>query len=148
MNTKLYKKVHTQAIEMLQAVDAEDDTAFDRLYDELKVLCEEHEGGDKNHPVQWEALADFTEDVVPAMVYYNKALNCAQAIEAHDYIASIAYSVAVLLKDDESLQDENNREQALAMAKLANKSAANTEDRELQREIKALLKTFRGVDTV
>lgn len=54
MNTKIYKKVHTLAIELLKADDKEDEQAFTRLYQELKALCYDNEGNEtKNHPVQW-----------------------------------------------------------------------------------------------
>ena len=41
MNTKLYKKVHSLATEMLLAADEEDDQRFIDHYQELKTLCEE-----------------------------------------------------------------------------------------------------------
>ena len=135
MNTKLYKKVHTQAIEMLKAADSEDDANFQRLYEELKELCEEHEDTEKNHPVQWETLADFTEDEALALDIYTKALDYAQAIEARDYMASICYAMALIYK-------ENDAEQALKSAKQAATHAENIEDKELQREIRALVKSL------
>ena len=43
MNTSIYKKVHLQAVELLKAAEAENDTKFMQLYEELKALCYEHE---------------------------------------------------------------------------------------------------------
>ena len=82
MNTKLYKKVHSLATEMLLAADEEDDQRFVDYYQELKTLCEEYQDKAENHPVQWETLADFTEDVTEAMGLYDKALTFAQSISA------------------------------------------------------------------
>ena len=137
MSTKLYKKVHSLATEMLLAADAEDDERFFKYHQELKDLCDEYENKDENHPVQWETLADFTEDAAEAMAIYQKALARAEQINAGDYIASICYAMAQLFKEQEDM------EQALSYALQANDYAAKTEDQELQREVKRLLKTLR-----
>lgn len=137
MNTKLYKKVHSLATEMLLAADEEDDERFISYYQELKTLCGEYEDKAENHPVQWETLADFTEDVTEAMTIYQKALTYAQSINANDYIASISYAMALLFKE------QNETEQAVNSALQAENHAAKTEDQQLQREIKQLLKNCR-----
>lgn len=137
MNTKLYKKVHSLATEMLLAADEEDDQRFVDYYQELKTLCEEYQDKAENHPVQWETLADFTEDVTEAMGLYDKALTFAQSISANDYIASISYAMALLFKEQEE------KEQAVESALQANQYATKTEDEQLQREIKQLLKSLR-----
>ncbi len=149
MKTTLYKKVHTQAIEMLKAADSDNDEAFLRLYEELKALCYDNESDEhNNHPVQWETLADFTENDAQAFDIYKKALGYAEKIQAHDYIASICYAMALLLKDGDILMDdevpghESRREQALLMARRAEENARRCEDKELQREIKVLLKSL------
>ncbi len=136
MSTKLYKKVHSLATEMLLAADEEDDQRFNTHYEELKTLCGEYEDKAENHPVQWETLADFTEDLTEAMAIYEKALSFAQSINANDYIASISYAMALLFKE----QDE--KEHAVNSALQAGKYAAKTEDQQLQREIKQLLKSL------
>ena len=99
LSTKLYKKVHGLAEGLLKAAHKEDQLTFDALYGELRILCEEHENTEKNHPVQWETLADFAEESDDALVLYKKALGFAEAESAYDYIASINYAMAVLLKD-------------------------------------------------
>jgi tetratricopeptide (TPR) repeat protein len=143
MNTKLYKRVHALATELLKAAEAEDQKVFDRHYEELKAICYDHESevgvnGEqaKNHPVQWETLADFTEESSEALPLYEKALAYASDIEARDYMASITYSMARMLKDEGQL------EQALEYAKEADKNASRTQDNELKREVKALLKVL------
>jgi hypothetical protein len=135
MNTKLYKRVHTLAETMVDAVAHSNQAVFDRCYDELKQLCVEHEFIDrKNHPVQWETLADFTEDSDLAQHYYGKALGFAEEIENQDFIASINYASAVL-----SIE-EGQSELALPKIQAADIAAAQTGDSELQREVKKLLK--------
>ena len=137
MNTKIYKQVHAYAIELLKAADKDDEVRFMAIYADLKTLCEENEHSEKNHPVQWEALADFTDDTDAALVIYEKALAYARAIDAHDYIASIAYSAAMLSKESGLL------DQAYTLAAEANESAPNVSDNELKREISTLLKALK-----
>lgn len=135
MNTKLYKQVHTLAETMVKAVAKSNQATFDRCYEELKQLCVDHENIErKNHPVQWETLADFTEDSELAQQYYQKALGYAEAIENQDFIASINYASAVL-----SIE-EGKPELAVPKLQVADVAAGQTGDSELQREVKQLLK--------
>ncbi|WP_145999137.1 tetratricopeptide repeat protein [Oceanicoccus sp. KOV_DT_Chl] len=137
MNTKLYKRVHTLAIELLKAAEDENDQVFEKYYEELKVLCVDNERDEiMNHPVQWETLADFTEDSAEALALYQKALGFAEAIDAKDYMASISYAMAIIL------QETGSAEQALVLARQAHNMASGGEDEELRKEIKALLKTM------
>lgn len=141
MNTKLYKQVYELAGELLTAAQSDDDTQFDRLYEQLKTLCSDNEADDhKNHPVQWETLADFTQDNVEALALYDKALHYAQAIDAKDYMASICYAMAILFVEDATLDKEGGK--ALAAAKQARQYAEGIEDTELQQEIAELLTTL------
>ena len=97
MNTNLYKQVHRLAIELLKSADADNEAKFKASYAQLKQLCEENMSDDhKNHPVQWETLADFTEDLDEALAIYQQALDCAVLREAVDYQASISFSMAQL----------------------------------------------------
>lgn len=136
LNTKLYKRVHTLATEMLEAAQSGDELVFTGLYQELQTLCSDNETSEKNHPVQWETLADFTEDVPEALGHYKKALESAEAINAKDYMASISYAMAMLLKEEGAI------EEALVLAQQADQKAAKIEDKELQQEIKTFLTTF------
>lgn len=138
MNTQLYKQVHTLATALLAAAENEDDTTFNQLYQQLQALCDEHEGDEhKNHPVQWETLADFTEDSTAALLIYQKALAYAVVIKAKDYAASINYAMALLLRD------EGDSEQALHLAEQASDYAVKIEDEELRREINTLLSSLK-----
>jgi len=137
LSTKLYKKVHTLAEGLLKAAHKEDDATFEELYSELRALCDEHENTDKNHPVQWETLADFAEESDDALVLYKKALGLAKAESAYDYIASINYAMAVLLKEI------GENEQALIAAENAHAQAGNIGDEELKEEIINLIEALK-----
>ena len=73
MNTKIYKRVLFLADHLMAAAQEKNQTKFDGFYSELKELCEAHENTDKDHPVQWETLADFTDDLVLAVTIYEHA---------------------------------------------------------------------------
>jgi len=136
MNTKLYTQVHSLAKGLLNAAENENDAVFYRQYDELKLICELNETSNKNHPVQWETLADFTEDIDDALAYYQKALGLADAINAHDYIASIHFSMAKFLVEQGKI------ERALDAAELAELHASKNEDEALKQEIAELISTL------
>ena len=138
MNTKLYKQVHSYAEQLMAAAEQHDEKTFYGLYDRLKKLCDNNRGIErKDHPVQWETLADFTEDVEQALALYDHALAMAMAIESSDHIASINYSVAGLLIELGRTAD------ALAAATQAKAAALHTSDSELQRETIKLVKQLR-----
>ena len=133
MNTKLYTKVHSLAKGLMKAADNNNQKFFDRQYEQLKQLCEDNEKGNKNHPVQWETLADFTEETDQALSVYRKALSYAEAISAHEYMASINYSMAILISDD------GNKTLALDMAKNAQTYALKNADEQLISDINKLI---------
>ena len=136
MNTKIYKSVHDLAELLMEAANKEDREAFDSLYEELKAICIDNEDTDKDHPVQWETLADFTEDLKDALAGYEKALKKATDINSKDYMSSVAFSMA-------TLQIElGQTEAALANLQAAKISANKIEDKEFKIEIDELLKTL------
>lgn len=138
LNTKIYKTVHLLAVELLKANEADDANRFNELYSELEKLCEDNKQDViNNHPVQWETLADFTEDGDVALDIYMKALAYAEAIDARDYEASICYSCAQILLE------KDDKEAALAMAVRAKKVAAGSPDKELIKDINRLLAQFK-----
>lgn len=134
MNTKIYKSVHNLASELMSAANKEDQEAFDSLYEVLKSICLNNEGTDKDHPVQWETLADFTEDLDEAIVIYQTALAKATAINSKDFMSSIAFAMA-------TLQIELGQT-AAAIENLQNAkiSSNKIEDKELKAEIHDALK--------
>lgn len=138
MNTKIYKQVLSHTDDLLAAAQKEDQSAFDSAYNNLKQLCEDNEETDKDHPVQWETLADFTEDFSLAITIYNKALIKAQAINSKDFLSSIDYSIATLKV---GLGDASGAITHLENAKI---NANKIIDKELKAEIHDLLEKLKA----
>jgi tetratricopeptide (TPR) repeat protein len=133
MNTKIYKSVHSLAEKLMEAASKEDREAFDSLYTELKGICTDNESTEKDHPVQWETLADFTEELEDAVAIYVKALEKSTAINSKDYMSSIAFSMA-------TVQIElGQTDAAIKNLQDAKVSANKIEDKELKIEIDELI---------
>ena len=133
INTKIYRAIYNLAEELLEADSKEDQARFDELYAELEAICEDNEGTDKDHPEQWETLADFTADLDQALVIYDKALAKATAINSKDHLSSIAFSMAELQLE------MGEKEAAIESLKNAKVAANKIEDKEFKQEIDALL---------
>ncbi|TXD97861.1 tetratricopeptide repeat protein [Psychrobacter frigidicola] len=133
MNTKIYKAVYILAEELLEANNRGNQEAFDALYAELQAICTDNENTDNDHPVQWETLADFTEELDEAIVGYEKALEKAIAINSKDFMSSIAFSMAVLQVE------LGQNDAAISNLQNAKISSNKIEDKELKNEIHELL---------
>ncbi|MCD6252075.1 MAG: tetratricopeptide repeat protein [Psychrobacter sp.] len=133
INTKIYKAIYTLAEELLEADRKGNQAAFDAFYAELKAICIDNENTDKDHPEQWETLADFTADLDEALVIYDKALAKATAINSKDHLSSIAFSMAVLQIE------MGDTEAAIKNLQNAKISANKIEDKEFKVEIDELL---------
>ena len=136
MNTKIYKSVYDLAEEPMKAASKEDQVAFDALYAELEGICIENESTEKDHPVQQETLADFTEELEDAMTGYAKALEKSIAINSKDHISSVAYSMATL----QIVLGQT--EAAIENLQTAKTSSNKIEDKELKAEIEELLESL------
>lgn len=133
INTKIYKSIYVLAEKLLEADSKNDQKTFDALYAQLKDLCNENEKSDKDHPEQWETLADFTAGLDEALVIYDKALEKAKAINSKDHLSSIAFSMAVIQVE---LGQKDDAITSLQNAKI---TANKIEDKELKVEIDELL---------
>ena len=133
INTKIYKAIYTLAEELLEADRRSNQEKFDSLYAELNAICTDNEGTDKDHPEQWETLADFTEDLDAALVIYDKALTKATAINSKDHMSSIAFSMAVLQLET------GEKEAAIQSLQNAKVTANKIEDKEFKVEIDEML---------
>ena len=133
INTKIYTSVYQLAEKLMEAANKDNREVFDPLYAELKAICVDNENTDKDHPEQWETLADFTEELDEAVEGYEKALEKAIAINSKDHMSSIAFSMATLQielgKTDAAIKN-------LQDAKI---SANKIADKELKAEIHDLL---------
>lgn len=133
INTKIYKAIYTLAEDLLEADRIGNQQAFDALYAELKAICTDNENTDKDHPEQWETLADFTADLDGALVIYDKALAKATAMNSKDHMSSIAFSMAVLQLE---MGEKDAAINSLQNAKI---TANKIEDKEFKVEIDELL---------
>ena len=138
MNTKLYKKVHQLAGNLMKAAVKEDRETFTALFGELQFICDDNEQTYKDHPVQWETLADFTEDLAEAVTAYAKALVKAEAINSKDFMSSIAFSMATL-QVELGLEDA-----AIESLQKAQVSANKIEEKQLTTEITQLLEELHA----
>jgi len=133
INTKIHKSVYELAEKLMKAADKDDREAFNSLYAELKAVCTDNENTDKDHPEQWETLADFEEEIEDALVGYEKALGKAIAMDSKDHMSSIAFSMA-------RLQIESGQtDAAIKNLKNAKISAERIDDKEFKVEIDELL---------
>lgn len=133
ISTKIYKSVYTLAEKLLEADRKGHQEAFNWLYDELKAVCIDNENTDKDHPEQWETLADFTAELDEALVIYDKALEKAKAINSKDHLSSIAFSMAVIQVE------LGQKEAAITSLQNAKITANKIEDKEFKVEIDELL---------
>jgi len=137
MNTKIYKEVLYLAKELMSCANKKDQAGFDAFYQELKQICEDNDGTDKDHPVQWETLGDFTDELEQAIGIYDKALEKAIAMNSKDYLSSIGFSAALLKAE---LGDKVGAIQYLEQAKIHSNKII---DKELKAEIHNLLKKLQ-----
>ena len=133
INTKIYKAVYSLAEQLMEAARKDDQAEFDLFYGQLKAICTENESTDKDHPEQWETLADFTEDLEEALKGYEKALAKAEKINSKDHLSSIGLSMAKLQAD------LGQNEAAIKSLESAQVSANKIEDKQLKAEIDTFL---------
>lgn len=136
INTKIYKSVYSLSEKLMDAANNDNRKVFDSLYGQLKAVCIDNENTHKDHPEQWETLADFTEDLEDAVAGYAKAQEKAMAINSKDHMTSIAFSMA-------KLQIELGQvDAAIINLQNAKINANKIEDKDLKVEIDELLETL------
>src|SRR5687767_9180942 len=87
-----YDEVHELALSLVNSQGQTN--SYWRIYEKLRVLCENHAGSKSDHPFQWETLADFTLDDLAALEIYAKALEIAKALRLEEYSASVQLAMA------------------------------------------------------
>ncbi len=132
MSNVIFKEVESLAEQLMDAAEANNDTQFYALYDQLELLCEKHRGSKKDHPVLWETLADFTEENEKSIETYEYAYGVAKALKDNEYKASILFSMA------QRLAEEGEKDRVKEVIDKAAKFASFTEDQELIDEINQL----------
>ena len=88
MKAPLYDDILTICQEISSASTANDDDLRLAGCKKLQVLCATNQNSPKDHPLQWEALADFTEDGDQAMDIYEIALATADKLALPVFTAS------------------------------------------------------------
>lgn len=133
MKPLLYNEVHQLSLDIVNATAIENTKAEWSAYQKLKLLCEKAQGGHQDHPLQWEALADFTTNYEQALKLYNIALETAESLGLDEYSASIKLAIAI------RFEEAGKNKQAIEAAHQANTIAASISNKDLKLEISEFL---------
>ncbi len=126
-----YEKIHQLVLDLVNNEDLDMEL---NIYNQIKDVCETHEGTILDHPFQWEILADFTlENDRNALKIYFKALKLAIEGNLTEYVASINLAIAERYME---LEDFNK---AWCFATSANQAAESSNDLALKQEISEIL---------
>ena len=133
MKAPLYNDILAICQEIANASANDNDELRLTSCKKLQVLCATNQGSPKDHPLQWEALADFTEDGDQAMDIYEVAIATAEKLKLPTFTASSYLSMAQRYVEFEE------HEKAISFAQKANEAAQDIESDELKAEITELL---------
>jgi hypothetical protein len=133
MKAPLYDDILAICQEIANASNTDNDELRQANCKKLQILCATNQDSPKDHPLQWEALADFTEDGEQAMDIYDIALITAKRLALPTFIAS-----AYLAKAQRFVEFEE-KEKAIELAQKADEAAQEIASEELKSEITELL---------
>jgi hypothetical protein len=133
MRPPLYGAVHDLAVAIVNASADADEARAAESYAALRNLCESNAGGERDHPLQWEALGDFSESHAVALAAYEKGLQCAVRLRLPEYMASIKFALA------ESHHGEGDVAEARRLIREAKADAKGSADEELKEAINQFL---------
>ena len=136
MKAPLYDEILFICQEIANASSADNEELRQVHCKKLQVLCASNQGSPKDHPLQWEALADFTEDGDQAMDIYEVALATAEQLSLPTFIASAYLAMALRQLEFEE------QPQALLFANKANEAVEHSDNEEIKAEITELLATL------
>jgi tetratricopeptide (TPR) repeat protein len=94
MKAPLYDDILKLCQTMANASANENEKARIEAHKALQKLCQSNADTPKDHPLQWEALADFTDDGDQAIDIYQLALNSAEKRSLMASQASIHLAIA------------------------------------------------------
>ncbi|MBL4941006.1 MAG: hypothetical protein JKY81_05010 [Colwellia sp.] len=136
MKAPLYDEILTICQQIANAsTNGDDDVRVDACKN-LQKLCATNQDTPKDHPLQWEALADFTEDGDLAIDIYNLALAAADKLKLPTFTASIYLAMA------QRQQEFEEADKAIEYGKKADLASENIDNEELKQEIKTFLATL------
>lgn len=133
MKAPLYDEILIICQQIANASAQGDDDSRNNACNSLQKLCATNQDSPKDHPLQWEALGDFTEDGDLAMDIYEIGLNTANKLKLPTFNASIYLAMAQRQHEFEEI------EKAIEYAKQAEVYCENIEDNELKEEVRTFL---------
>ncbi|WP_448566609.1 hypothetical protein [Thalassotalea ganghwensis] len=136
MKAPLFDDIITICQAIAEASSQEDEQAREQHYQALIRLCSTHDNSPRNHPLQWQALADFTLDGDQAIDIYKNALAYAEKMNLVNSQASIYLSMAM------RFQEMDNLSEAKQHATLAFELSDQIDNEELIADIKAFYQQF------
>ena len=89
MKAPLFDEILAISQDIANASTAENDALRLEHCQKLQKLCATNQNSPNDHPLQWEALADFTEDGDQAIDIYQVGLAIAEKLNLASYKASI-----------------------------------------------------------
>jgi hypothetical protein len=137
MKAPLFDEILNICQEIANASAADNDEARIAACKKLQVLCATNQNTPNDHPLQWEALADFTEDGDQAMDIYEVALATAEKMTLTIFQASITLAMAQRYHEFEEL------EKSLEFAEKANELAKTIDSDELKSDITEFLTSIK-----
>lgn len=138
MKAPLYNEILDICRNIANASANDDENARNSACAELQKLCATNQNSPKDHPLQWEALADFTDDGDQAMDIYQIALATAEKLKLDTFLASVYLAMALRQQEFEEIS------KALEYANLANAAAQNISSVELKQEIQEFLSSHKN----
>ncbi|MCU4676124.1 hypothetical protein N7931_10835 [Catenovulum sp. 2E275] len=133
VDQSIYNSVLDLACELVNSSSAELTQNYWHAYQKLNELCELHKGTSKDHPLQWEALADYTRNIEQALNIYLIAIEVATNLNLSEYVASSQFAVA------ERFLEAGNKSEAITWASRADENARTCSNLELRKEISEFL---------
>jgi len=133
MKAPLFDDILRICQSIADASSKEDEAAREKSYQELIKLCSSNDNSPRNHPLQWEALADFTNDAEQAIDIYTCGLTIAEKLELPDFIGSIHMSMG------QRYQEMEDTAAAKASADKAAQMVETVTNEELKAEIVAFI---------
>jgi regulator of replication initiation timing len=104
MKAPLFDQILAISQEISDASTAENDALRNEHCQKLQKLCATNQNSPNDHPLQWEALADFTEDGDQAIDIYQVGLHIANKLTLDQYSASIYLAMAMRYQEFEETE--------------------------------------------
>ncbi len=133
MKAPLYDEILDICQQIANASAQDNDDARESACKDLQKLCATNQNSLKDHPLQWEALADFTEDGDLAMDIYEIALASAEKLTLLNFTTSIYLAMAQRQREFEQT------DKAIEFAKKAELASQHIESKELKQEVSDFL---------